>query len=345
MKADTIALEVGGKQIENFTKYRIESDLFIADDAFDLTFENPGIDIEEGQRCKLYINGELELNGIIDKVHDGYKKSGPFLSVSGRDLMGLLVDSHIGTGKTDKKIELKALARDLLRDVPFINRKNIIYGKGNKIKAVAEDDFFEIEKVQREPEKSIFDVLKKHAMERGLLFWCMPDGTFVFGNPKSSGRAEFFIVNRLNGKGNNVIESDRVRDTSKRYSSVTVIGQQQGEDGLEPDDINKTGKASDASFPFHKPFFSTLSQDFKDPDKYADLLMNRQRFAGLQLTYKVDGHGQNGKNFQTNAIAHVNDEFYGYNKKFLIYGRIFEMDENNGRFTSLKLSEPGVRPS
>ncbi|MCD4675338.1 MAG: hypothetical protein K8S18_04995 [Desulfobacula sp.] len=345
MKADTITLEVGGHRIENFTKYRIESDLFVADDAFDMTFENPGIDIEEGQRCKLYINSVLELNGIIDKVHDGYKKSGPFLCVSGRDLMGLLVDSHIGTGKTDEKIELKALARDLLCDVPFINRKNIIYGKGNKIKAVAEDDFFEIEKAQREPGKSIFDVLKKHAMERGLLFFCMPDGTFVFGNPKSSGRAEFFIVNRLNGKGNNVNESDRVRDISKKYSSVTVIGQQQGEDWLEPEEINTTGKAGDTSFPFHKPSVASLSEDCKDPDKYAALLMNQQRLAGLQLTYNLDDHSQNGKNFQTNAICHVKDEFYGYDQKFLIYGRVFEMDENNGQVASLKLSELGVRPS
>lgn len=345
MEADRVALEVGGQRIVNFTKYRIESDLFIADDAFDLTFENPGVKLAEGQRCKLYINGELELNGIIDKIQDGYKKTGRDLSVSGRDLMGLLVDSHVCIGKTDQDIELRDLAADLLKDVPFINRKNIIYASGNKLKAVSEDDSFEIKKAQREAGKGIFDVLKQHAMERGLLFFCMPDGTFVFGNPKTSGRAEFFIVNQLSGKGNNVVESNRVRDISRRYSSVTVMGQQQGEDFLEPEEINKAGQATDTSFPFHKPFVTHISADCKEPDRYAALVMNQQRFQGLQLTYVLNSHSQNGKNYQTNAICHVNDEVYGYNEKFLIYGRTFEMDENTGQITTLKLSEPGVLPS
>ena len=346
MKADQVALEVGGKRIENFTRYRIESDLFVADDAFSLTLENPDVSIEEGQRCKLYINGALELNGIIDQVKDGYKKSGTDLSVSGRDLMGLLVDSHVGTGQTDEKIELKALAEDLLKDVPFINRKSIVYGKGSKIKVIeAEDDWFEIEKAQREPGKSIFETLKKHAMERGLLFWCLPDGTFVFGNPTRSGRADFSIVNRRSGRGNNALESDRTRDTSRQYSDVTVIGQQQGEDFMAPEDINTTGTAKDTSFPFQKPFFTGLSQDCKDPDKYAALLMNQQRFAGFQLSYVVNGHGQNGKNWQANALCHVDDEFYQYSRKFLIYSRVFEMSEDAGQFTTLKLSKPGMVPA
>ncbi len=345
MEADKVALEVGGQRVVNFTKYRIESDLFVADDAFDLTFENPGVTISEGQRCKLFVNDVLELNGIIDKIQDGYKKSGRFLSVSGRDLMGLLVDSHVVTGKTDQDIELRALAADLLKDVPYINRKNIVYGSGNKLRMVDADDCYEIKKCQREAGKSIFDVLKQHAMERGMLFFCMPDGTFVFGNPKASGSVEFSIVNHLTGKGNNVLESDRVRDISRRYSSVSVIGQQQGEDFLEPDEINTTGRATDAFFPFHKPFVTHLSQDCKDPDNYAALVMNQQRFQGLQLSYVLFGHSQAGKNYQTNAMCHVNDEVYGYNKKFLIYGRTFEMDEGNGQIATLKLSEPGVLPS
>lgn len=346
MQADTVALEVGGKRIEHFTRYRIESDLFVADDAFSFTFEDPGAAIEPGMRCKVYVNGVLELNGIIDRVRDGYKKSGIALSVSGRDLMGLLVDSHIGTGKTDEKIELRALAEDLLREVPFINRKAIIYGRGSKLAVTPrEPDLFEVEKAQREPGKSIFEVLRQHAMERGLYFWCRPDGTLVFSRPVRAGRADFTIVNRMDGRGNNVLESERTRDISQRYSRVTVIGQQQGEDLFGPEEINRTGSAVDASFPFEKPYFGSMGQDMAAPDQYAALVMNQQRFAGFVLSYTVDGHGQNGRNWQANTLCRVRDEFYGYDRSFLVYSRVFEMDGEAGRSTTVKLSEPGVVPS
>lgn len=346
MKTDSVVLEVAGRRIENFTRYRVESDLFVADDAFSFTLEDPGVAIDPGMRCKLYINGVLEMNGIIDRVKDGYKKTGTDLTISGRDLMGLLVDSHVGTGQTDKNITLKALAADLLKDVPFINRKGIIYGKGNKFAVTETDsDPFEIEKAQREPGRSKFDVLKQHAMERGLYFWCQPDGTFVFGQPVRTGSTLFSIVNRRGSQESNVLESDRTRDFSKRYRTVTVIGQQQGEDFFAPEEINRTGTATDESFPFEKPYFTGMSQDFKDPEQYAALVMNQQRFAGFQLSYVVDGHSQGGRNWQANTLCRVDDEYYGYHSRFLVFSRVFELNETDGPFTTVKLSEPGVLPS
>jgi len=69
---DKISLHINNLKIENFLSYRIESDLFVADDAFEITLANTGAEISEGAQCKLYINDTLELNGIIDKITDSY---------------------------------------------------------------------------------------------------------------------------------------------------------------------------------------------------------------------------------------------------------------------------------
>ncbi len=123
---DEVILKIGDKEIKYFISYDIESDLYIADNAFSLELSDPETEIDPGQLCKIYVNGVLELNGIIDSVTDKESKSGTSLSVEGRDLMGLLVDSHIEEFVPLEGVTIKTLAETLLKDVPFINLKPIV---------------------------------------------------------------------------------------------------------------------------------------------------------------------------------------------------------------------------
>jgi len=92
--SDNIELRVGSTAIKNWLSYTIEADIYTADDAFSLELAHPETDVTAGKRCELYVNGTLELTGIIDRVNKSYDKSGQKLRVEGRDLMGLLVDSY-----------------------------------------------------------------------------------------------------------------------------------------------------------------------------------------------------------------------------------------------------------
>lgn len=346
MKADqdTVSLEVSGRRIENFTRYRIESDLFKAADDFSFDFEQPGFAIDPGARCRVFVNNQLELNGIIDRVRDGYGNDRTHLTVAGRDLMGLLVDSHVGIGQTDENIDLKALAKDLLKDVPYINRKAIIYGKGHKAKISEQGWEFESTKVQRDPDHTIFDLLSRHAQERGLFFWCQADGTFVFGQPVRTGKPVFRLVNRMDGHGNNILSSDRTRDIAGRFSKITVIGQQQGEDFFSSDEVNVQAIVKDPDIPFYKPYCTCMHSDMASPMEYARTVLNQQRFDGFSMEVQVAGHSQGGKNFQANTLCQVEDEYYGYAQVFFVAARTFELGRM-GVVTRLRLSEPGVVPS
>lgn len=356
---DQVVLKVGkqvaDQVIEHFISYRIDADLYTPADAFHLELANPETDITGGMLCDLFVNGKRELTGLIDKVQRKVDKSGVSLKVEGRDLMGLLVDSYCEKYVTVAGKKLKDLAEMLLKDVPFINRKDIIYqqnvtGKLKKSKKARGGFLFSLDAPQKiaqiEPGMTIFEVLKTYSLSRGMLFYSLPDGTLVFGRPLALGDASFNLQLLRSGAGNNVIESERIDDISKRYSKVTVVGQQQGQDSFGLDGaatINSPkGVAKDPEFPFYKPFVSKDNNDSLSPKEHARMIMEKHRREGRQFLYKVGRHSQDGANWSINKLCRVKDEIQGMDGVYLIYGRTFELNKKDGPTTKLKLGEPGL---
>jgi len=348
---DNIELIIGSKQIIDFISYSVESDIFTAADYFRFEIYNPEINITAGQQCKLSVNGNLELVGIVERIQHSWNKNGQKMIIEGRDLMGLIVDSYVEVFETKEDISLKELAELLLVDVPFISRKNIIYGKGDKIgtRTLVEDnskDFFAKHTfVQIKPGHTVFEILNDYAKTRGLIFFNMPDGTFVFGEPITSGKAAYsMICRKTDSINNNAMEGENITDISRKYKKVTVLMQRQGTDPFSTSDINVSGISEDPDFPFAKPFIQVSDNDGLTPEREAKLIMEQQRFEALKLQYKTNGHSQRGNNYQVNTICHVEDEIFNINKDFLVYSRTFEMNKNDGVFTKLKLSELGILP-
>lgn len=362
---DKVELRVGadiknkkpGIKIEHFISYQIDSDLYTPADAFRLELANPETVIRPGLVCELFINDKKELTGIIDKVHRKVKKSGVSLAVEGRDYMGLLVDSHCEPPFcTVANMKLQTLALKLLAKVPFINRKDIIYQKnivgklkGKKGSANAGSIFGQDagQKIgQIEAGQTIFEVLKMYALSRGMLFYCLPDGTLVFGRPMAKGEPEYTLQIDRTGAGNNVIESNFVNDISRRFSKVTVIGQQQGAPTIaNPTGINTNNSGTpciDTTFPFYKPFVALDNNDSLSPKEHARLLMEKMRRDGHRLIYTVGRHSQNKQNWMINKFCHIKDEVQGIDGDYLIYGRTFELSKQDGPTTKIKLGLPGL---
>lgn len=345
--SDNVRLEIGGQVVEHFLKYSIEADIYTADDAFSFDLANPEITITEGQRCELWVNGYKELVGIIDRIDDGYSRSGSSIRIDGRDLCGLLTDSHCEEFITLEDMTCKDLAERLIKTVPYIKRNDISYQGSIRGKSSDSDSFVEGQDTsqkftQIEPGQTIFEALKMYAGSRGMMFFCLPEGKFVFGKPRNGGKPLYYLYTRKSDLGeNNVLEGDRVRDISRRYSKISVIGQQQGTDDYGSDDINTEGTVTDATFPFYKPYIATDNNDSQSPKLRAQMMMERMKFDGFQLKYRVSGHGQNGRNYRINEMCRVIDEHFGIDGNYLIYGRTFERSDQ-GTFTTLKLSYPGV---
>jgi len=343
---DKIALQIGGKRIENFVSYSVESDIYTADDAFSLELSNPEINVKAGQRCELYVNDKLELTGLIDRVERSGDKSSARLSVSGRDLMGLLVDSCCEEGLTLEGMTVKALAERLLRTVPYINRKSIVY-QGNLAGGTTGGSTAALldaphKFTQIEPGQTIFEALKQYAASRGMMFFCLPDGTMVFGRPKAKGKALYSVSCQRDGR-TNIIEGTKIEDFSRRYSKFIVIGQQQGTDDITADKINTGGvPVLDSDVPYYKPLVIVDNNDGQSPALHANMVMGKARFDGFQLVYKVPGHRQGNRNWTINELCAVDDEVRSVHGTYLIYGRTFSLSKDEGTITELKLSIPGV---
>jgi len=359
--SDNVELRVGadiknktpGIIITHFLSYVIDSDLYIPADAFHLELANPETVITPGLVCELFVNGKQELKGLIDKVHRKVTKSGVSLAVEGRDFMGLLVDSHCEPPFiTTTNMKLQALANKLLAKVPFINRSEIIYQKniagklkGRKKKTTTTVLYDPAQRIgQIFAGQTIFEVLKMYALSRGLLFYCQPDGTLVFGRPVAKGEPEFSLQLTKDGIGNNVIESEYIDNISKKYSKVTVMGQQQGsETNVLATGINKPNATElDPDFPFYKPFVAIDNNDSLSSQEHARLIMETQRREGKHIIYTVARHSQNEQNWAINKMCHIKDEKQGLDGDYLIYGRTFELSKQEGPTTKIKLGEPGL---
>lgn len=353
---DKVELYVNKMRIEHFLSYRIDADLYTPADAFQLELANPETPVKAGMTCGLKINGDLELTGIIDQARKIVRESGTSLQISGRDLMGLLVDSYCepSTWISVEGMKLKALAELLLAKVPFINRKDIDYQKNivGKLKGKKSSSGISIcdalDTTQRigqiEAGMTIFEVLKNYALSRGMLFYCEPKGKLVFGRPLTDGAPEFSLKMFKNGVGNNAIESDVATDISRRYQKVIVVGQQQGHDTMtDASQINApTGVQVDLSFPFYKLYVAKECNDNVSPVMRARLIMEHQRRQGSQYNYIASRHSQNGKNWGINRFCRIQDEPQGLDGNYLIYGRTFELSKAEGPRTRLRLGEPGL---
>lgn len=351
---DKIYLLVDNKKIENFLSYSVDADIYLADDAFSLELANPEIKIKTGLRCELYINDQLELTGIIDKVSAAYDKSGRKLRAEGRDLMGILTDSYCEEFSTFEGATLKSLAEKLLKKTPFINTKNIVYQKNvvGRLKSSDSSGLAAFGFSQIEPGMTIAEALREYALSRGVMFWSMPDGTFIFGRPMVSGEPVFNLVNRKNNSAeNNILSGEMTEDISKKYSKITVIGQQQGTDSTSAALINTKASLENAEWPFYdensklrfyKPYVAKNNNDYQSPKAHGRILLEKMKHEGFQLKYVVPGHSQNGNNWSINQICFVADETFGLETNFLVYGRTFELSKDKGTTTTLRLGFPGV---
>jgi prophage tail gpP-like protein len=333
---DSVELKIRNRSIRNFLSYTVESSIYIADSAFSLVAAHPELPVAEGDLCELYVSGELALSGIVDVVGHRYDKASRGVTIRGRDFMGLLVDSYAENFVTIKDRTLREIAEILLADIPFISRRNIEYN-GTDARFDEKQTLLQIEPGQR-----IFEVLRALALSRGLVFWARPDGTMVFGKPRSTGD-QVFSLNVKDGENRSkILSAESVRDISRGYSRITVLGQEQGSEGLQPEDINVRAVLEDGEFPFFKPFVTVVDVEQKDPHKLAALLLQQQRAARQSLRYSVKGHSQNGHVWAPDMLCGVHDEKIHAYGQFLVYGRVFSLSRDQGQTTELELGMPGV---
>lgn len=338
---DTLILNVGGIELRHFLSFEVDADMYNAASAFALDVANPDVSVLEGQSCQLKVNGQKVLNGYIDIVDSSGEKGSHSLKLYGRDLMGVLVEWKLTTSTPIDISGMQIFAQKLLKMVPVINLKSVSYAKGvfNK-QAIANAQPFYTEIGQ-----TIFEVLSKFAREHGLLFWCNPDGSFVFGTPLTAGAPTYRLTLRRDGIGNNVKHWKVRKDISKRYATTCVVNAPFiGKNNVIVESTSVT--VTDKTYPswaIKKPYVTTSATTAEYLSFFADSLITEQRHQGFTAEYTVKGFSQAGKLWNINKIVTVDDDVNGLHGNFLITGRTFVLSKKEGSVTKIRLSLLGAK--
>ena len=328
MNRDEVILLVRNARVDKFVSYTINSDLYSPEGSFSFECDSR-YDVNKGDTCQIFVNRVCVMAGIIDTVRRTLSRSGPKMEIEGRSVAAVLADSSV-TKFATLPTTLPQLVERLVRDLPFLSRKDFVFKSGSD-KVKVHRKFVEIS-----PGDSVFDVIKKAANSQGYLFWASPEGQLVFDKPVERGKADFKIHAFENGEEMNYIEGPVTETLDGQHSLIKVVGESQDDSDIKY--VAASVKNSD--FPFYRPLVVNWNENEGPAKKTAELQLATEKAAAIQLEYTMPGHSQNGIPWTINAFCDVEDHYNGANGAYLIKRRTFTLDRNEGKRTKLEL-QPG----
>ena len=328
MNPDEVILLVRNARVDKFVSYTIDSDLYSPEGSFSFECDSR-YDVNKGDTCQIFVNRVCVMAGIIDTVRRSLSRSGPKMEIEGRSVAAVLADSSV-TKFATLPTTLPQLTERLVRDLPFLSRKDFVFKSGSD-KAKVQRKFVEVS-----PGDSVFDVIKKAANSQGYLFWASPEGQLVFDKPVERGKADFKIHAFENGEEMDYIEGSVTETLDGQHSLIKVVGESQDDNDIKY--VAASVKNSD--FPFYRPLVVNWNENEGPAKKTAELQLATEKAAAIQLEYTMPGHSQNGIPWTINAFCDVEDHYNGANDAYLIKHRTFTLDRNEGKRTKIEL-QPG----
>ena len=328
MNPDEVILLVRNARVDKFVSYTIDSDLYSPEGSFSFECDSR-YDVNKGDTCQIFVNRVCVMAGIIDTVRRSLSRSGPKMEIEGRSVAAVLADSSV-TKFATLPTTLPQLTERLVRDLPFLSRKDFVFKSGSD-KAKVQRKFVEVS-----PGDSVFDVIKKAANSQGYLFWASPEGQLVFDKPVERGEADFKIHAFEDGSEIDYIEGSVTETLDGQHSLIKVVGESQDDNDIKY--VAASVKNSD--FPFYRPLVVNWNENEGPAKKTAELQLATEKAAAIQLEYTMPGHSQNGIPWTINAFCDVEDHYNGANDAYLIKHRTFTLDRNEGKRTKLEL-QPG----
>lgn len=358
--SNNITLIVGGQQCSQWDDVSIDSDLLIPADAWSVTLFNPPADplpstVFKGAVVEITYNGQTILKGTIDRITDSVNRQGYRLSVSGRDVVGVLLDSSVPLTVRQQVSLYDIVKQYVLPDLGGFLQDFLVVDQGVD---------FTIAKVAVEPSESIWDAIVKAAEAAGQYVWAESDGNIRVGNPfnKRQPKTPNLIMRRA-GQNNNVLSVEYAEDITSQYSTVIVLGQDNStqasfyatEDNLpdiytgqdltpskkdQPDTPEYTGKSTQ-KLPYlrRKIVLDPLADNDDQAVKRARKIMQDGNLSAFTLTIEVAGWtcamGQIWTtgwtvNYQSDVTRKV------ANGAWVIMGRTLKLGRN-GKTTQLRL--------
>ncbi|MBL4761341.1 MAG: hypothetical protein JKY93_01410 [Gammaproteobacteria bacterium] len=281
--------------------------------------------INAGDSATVKINGESILEGYIGKLQASSSKEERKLKAIGRDYTGDMVDCSVDLGKTTwNDIDLKKLTEIVAK--PFGIKVYCDIDVGKK--------FGKIALLEGE---TPFEIIERHAKQRGILFYSDGSNGIILTNPGSE--YDFGVLN----EGQNIKSISLTDDKTERFSSYTVKGQMSGSNLFSGGKVAHTkSQATDDVFGGrYRPLLiiSETATDKKTADARAQWEASARVAKGYDVTVTVSGWNQLAKGtlWDINKLVPLRAPSLQIDESLLIKSVTLGYSKN-GRETTLELA-------
>lgn len=365
------ALKIDGKTIDRWNRAQLDHDMGELAASFEFVVHDddrakgawvwttPPGDAEPmnwGRQAEVTIDGKTWLKGWIDDVCSDAGEQGGFVTISGRDKTGDLVDCPPDPrGKHEyKNIKLEEFAKKLCAPFGIYVKCDVDTGPP-------------LDKATVEAGETVISCLAKYAKQRAVIITSDRVGGILITR---SGKEK--AIDEIHFPGN----VTRVRATfsgRERFSDYFVKGQSEKNGGRRPataaldasaepldeppeqappatdSPLDKPGGAGahvmgharDPDVTRWRPHISMSRTQAKDVDaqKQAEWEMRTRRGKGDKMDYSYRGitGGPDQKPWQMNTVAFVEDDYAGLSSEQLIAGVSISYDER-GEMTRLRVT-------
>ncbi len=254
----TVELPQIGRRIERWKEYSYNSQFLEPTDQWSFTFGDDETgdailrELSVGQRLTLKVNGTIQGDGYIDDVNVSTSRGGLDVTISGRDLLGHVVDGHIDPAQTFKAGEtLESVLKHIFTPFGFTEfaidntaNRNILTGqtrgtkvsktsvsKRGKVRGGKPLKSFVLHQLRPYPSEGAFQFAARLAQRHGLWIWLAADNkTIVVGTPDFDQDPVAQVIHKRCAAGsvNTVIHGQVHRSAADQPSCIVASGRGAG---------------------------------------------------------------------------------------------------------------------
>ena len=313
----------------------IDSQIDVPADGWSMTLFDPSLiaaalpkEVKAGAKAEIYYGDELILAGIADRLVQSISRSGRTLEISGRDMVGQLIDCSVPI-KNSKQITLLTLLEQYaLSDL------------GSIFETVrVQDDNWLRNKVTVEPSESLYDAIAKAAQVTGQFVWFDANQVLQVGDPFKFAEQNVQTLKLMSsGLDNNVISMSYEEDVSNVFNDIKIISQD--EKG------NAISATTTADTPYSFKRFKIVTMSDIETQAEAQAAINKIQhdndLEAYTLTAVVPDWTINGQVWKTGGQINLQtDVLIRANATWVVMGRTLKLSRNNGKTTELKLKRKG----
>lgn len=241
-RPDSLKVEAIGVGIfDRFTSFSCAFDLTQPSEAnFELGDDGTWSALEKyiahGVMYRVYVNNALALTGRVEVQDVPTDLEGSVVRFSIRTKMADAVYASADPKTRTNGVTLKQFILALYAPLGYAEKdfvfdpntaRNLMTGKSStSSKPPTDFEPTREDQAKVKPPETIYQAADRHLRRFGLMHWDSPDGKIVVGAPDDSAQPLYYfrMMQGRNGRANNLLSANRIRDWSGVPSGVTVFG-------------------------------------------------------------------------------------------------------------------------